>query len=297
MTLSVDKISKTYGTQQVLSQISFSLKQGEIVGVLGPNGAGKSTLFKILTAYIRPTSGKVKIHGIDVSKNPLSIKKKIGYLPENNPLYLNMYVKEYLGFLASLHKVSNHKIKDIIKQVGLETEAHKKIGQLSKGYKQRVGLASALLHDPDVLLLDEPTTGLDPNQLIEIRKLIKEIGKTKTVLFSSHILQEVEAICQRVILINKGKLVADIDLKDLKTAQTQQTEVTFNKPVTEAILKTHLAVRTAKNTTQNTWLLTFENTDDVAANLFDFAKSKGYKILQIQQKTENLEDLFKRLTS
>ena len=216
MSVKVSKITKMYGKQKALDAVSFSVKRGEIVGVLGPNGAGKSTLFKILSACLKPTLGTVEINGFSVSKNPLEVKKSIGYLPENNPLYQNMYVKEYLSFIAEVHNVSKENGTKIIKQVGLEQEAHKKINQLSKGYKQRVGLASALLHNPLVLLLDEPTTGLDPNQLIEIRELIKEIGTTKTVLFSSHILQEVIAICQRVLIFNKGQLVADVCLKDLK---------------------------------------------------------------------------------
>jgi len=216
MSVKVTKITKAYDNQKALDAVSFSVKRGEIVGVLGPNGAGKSTLFKILSAYLNPESGTAEVNGFSVADKPLEVKKSIGYLPENNPLYQNMYVKEYLAFMAGIHKVSKENIVKIIKQVGLEQEASKKIDQLSKGYKQRVGLASALIHNPSVLLLDEPTTGLDPNQLIEIRELIKQIGTTKTVLFSSHILQEVTAICQRVLIFNKGQLVADVYLKDLK---------------------------------------------------------------------------------
>jgi len=220
MSVKVSKITKTYDNQKALDTVSFSVKRGEIVGVLGPNGAGKSTLFKILSAYLKPTSGIAEINSFSVSENPLEVKKSIGYLPENNPLYLNMYIKEYLKFLTTLHKVSKENIDSVIDLVGLSDVLDKKIHQLSKGYRQRVGLASALIHNPSVLLLDEPTTGLDPNQLIEIRELIKEIGTTKTVLFSSHILQEIEAICQRVLLFNKGKLVADVYLKDLKKGET-----------------------------------------------------------------------------
>lgn len=216
MSVKVTKITKTYGSQKALEDVSFSVKQGEIVGVLGPNGAGKSTLFKILSAYLKPTSGAVEINGFSVSENPLEVKKSIGYLPENNPIYLNMYIKEYLAFLTTLHKVSKDNIDKVVALVGLSDVLNKKIHQLSKGYRQRVGLASALIHNPSVLLLDEPTTGLDPNQLIEVRELIKAIGTTKTILFSSHILQEIAAICQRVLLFNKGKLVADVYLKDLK---------------------------------------------------------------------------------
>jgi len=216
MSVKVSKITKNYNTQKALDAVSFSVKPGEIVGVLGPNGTGKSTLFKILSAYLKPTSGIAEINGFSVIDKPLEVKKSIGYLPENNPLYQNMFVKEYLAFVAGIHKVSKDNCVDVLKRVGLTDESSKKISQLSKGYKQRVGLAAALLHNPSVLLLDEPTTGLDPNQLIEIRALIKDIGKTKTVLFSSHILQEVVAICQRVLIFNKGQLVADVYLKELK---------------------------------------------------------------------------------
>jgi len=230
MSVRVTNISKTYGAQKALDAISFSVKQGEIVGILGPNGAGKSTLFKILAAHLKPDSGLVEVNGFSVSKEAFKVKQSIGYLPENNPLYQNMYVKEYLAFIANVHKTSKGRITEIIKKVGLVSESHKKINQLSKGYKQRVGLASALLHNPSVLLLDEPTTGLDPNQLIDIRTLIKEIGKTKTILFSSHILQEVEAICQRVLLLNNGKLVADVNLNELKnTEKPENLESLFKR--------------------------------------------------------------------
>jgi gliding motility-associated transport system ATP-binding protein len=227
MSVRVINISKTYGAQKALDTISFSVKQGEIVGILGPNGAGKSTLFKILAAHLKPDSGSVEVNGFSVSDEAFKVKQSIGYLPENNPLYQNMYVKEYLAFIADIHKIPKGKIIKIIEKVGLVSESYKKINQLSKGYRQRVGLASALLHNPLVLLLDEPTTGLDPNQLIDIRALIKDIGKTKTILFSSHILQEVEAICQRVLLLDKGKLVADINLKN--TEKTENLESLFKR--------------------------------------------------------------------
>lgn len=227
MSVRLTKISKTYGGQKALNDVSFSVKQGEIIGILGPNGAGKSTLFKILATHLKPDSGVAEVNGFSVSNDAFKVKQSIGYLPENNPLYQNMYVKEYLAFIADVHKTSKGRITKIIEKVGLVPESHKKINQLSKGYRQRVGLASALIHNPSVLLLDEPTTGLDPNQLIEIRALIKDIGKTKTILFSSHILQEVEAICQRVLLLNKGKLVADIDLKD--TEKSENLESLFKR--------------------------------------------------------------------
>jgi ABC-2 type transport system ATP-binding protein len=230
MSIEVKNITKLYGNQVALNKVSFNIKSGEIVGFLGPNGAGKSTMMKIITTYIQQNDGEVLVNGFNTLSDDISVKKSIGYLPEHNPLYLDMYVKEYLQFLASIHKVDKHRITEVIQLVGLGLESHKKIKQLSKGYRQRVGLASALLHDPEVLLLDEPTTGLDPNQLIEIRQLIKTIGKTKTILFSTHIMQEVEAICDRVIIIKKGEIVADSLIKDLtkdKTLTEVFTELTL----------------------------------------------------------------------
>jgi len=297
MTLKITKITKIYGKQKALNNISFTLKKGEIVGLLGPNGAGKSTLFKILTAYLKPTSGKVLINNLDTAKKQNDIKKEIGYLPENNPLYPEMYVKEFLAFIANLHHISKKNIAIVINQVGLKAEAHKKINTLSKGYKQRVGLAAALIHNPSVLLLDEPTTGLDPNQIIEIRTLIKEIGKTKTILFSSHILQEVEALCQRVLLINKGKLVADVDLGELKSAKTQLLEISFDKPVLASDLKAELKPKTIKKLSDTNWILSFKKEIDANSLLFDYSKKHKLKMLQLSQKTESLESLFKRFTT
>lgn len=297
MTLKLLHLTKKYGQQFALNDVSFTLKQGEIVGLLGPNGAGKSTLFKLITAYLPATSGEVLVNHLKASKQPLEVKKTIGYLPENNPLYPEMYVKEYLGFIANLHKVSKTNIDKVIAQVGLEGEAPKKISQLSKGYKQRVGLASALIHNPSVLLLDEPTTGLDPNQIIEIRNLIKQIGQTKTVLFSSHILQEVEAICQRVLLINNGKLVADINLNDLKLASTALITLRFDKAVLAANLQSELQPKTIEKTGETSWLLSFENGVDSGAILFDFAKKHGLKIVEMTQKGADLESLFKQFTT
>ncbi|OIO08880.1 MAG: gliding motility-associated ABC transporter ATP-binding subunit GldA [Flavobacteriaceae bacterium CG1_02_35_72] len=297
MTLKLLHLTKKYGQQFALNDVSFTLKQGEIVGLLGPNGAGKSTLFKLITAYLPATSGEILVNNLKASKQPLEVKKIIGYLPENNPLYPEMYVKEYLGFIANLHKVSKTNIDKVIAQVGLEGEAPKKISQLSKGYKQRVGLASALIHNPSVLLLDEPTTGLDPNQIIEIRNLIKQIGQTKTVLFSSHILQEVEAICQRVLLINNGKLVADINLNDLKLASTALITLRFDKAVLAANLQSELQPKTIEKTGETSWLLSFENGVDSGAILFDFAKKHGLKIVEMTQKGADLESLFKQFTT
>lgn len=218
MSIEVNNLVRIYGAQRAVDNISFSLRKGEIVGFLGPNGAGKSTTMKMITGYLAPNEGAATVSGVNVQSDPIAAKKKIGYLPEANPLYYDMYVKEYLGFIADVHGIKNKKerITEIINTVGLTAESRKKTGQLSKGYKQRVGLAAALLHDPEVLVLDEPTSGLDPNQVIEIREVIRKLGRDKTVLFSSHILQEVEALCERVIIINKGKLVADEKLSALK---------------------------------------------------------------------------------
>lgn len=224
MSIEVSQLTRMYGAQKAVDDVSFKLNKGEIVGFLGPNGAGKSTTMRIITGYLQPDSGTALVSGINVQEDPLSAKKKIGYLPEANPLYYDMYVKEYLDFVADIHKIDNkkQKINDIIETVGLTVERRKKTGQLSKGYKQRVGLAAALLHDPEVLILDEPTTGLDPNQIIEIRDLIRSLGKNKTVLFSTHILQEVEALCDRIIIINKGHLVADSTLIGLRQSGSGQ---------------------------------------------------------------------------
>jgi ABC-2 type transport system ATP-binding protein len=234
MSIQVSSLTRMFGTQKAVDNVSFQLNRGEIVGFLGPNGAGKSTTMRMITGYLEPDSGTATVAGINVQKEPLAAKKKIGYLPEANPLYYDMYVKEYLGFIADVHKIANKKqrIAAIIDTVGLTVESRKRTGQLSKGYKQRVGLAAALLHDPEVLILDEPTTGLDPNQIIEIRDLIKRLGANKTVLFSTHILQEVDAICDRVIIISKGKIVADKPLADLKAGTSQSLEEIFKNLTT-----------------------------------------------------------------
>ena len=230
MSISVKEVTKIYGTQKALNQVSFEVHQGEILGFLGPNGAGKSTMMKIITGYITPTEGDVKVCGLDIWEHSLALRKKIGYLAENNPLYTDMYVREFLEFIAGLHKISHRKarIDEMLQLTGLNPEAHKKIGALSRGYRQRVGLAQALIHDPEVLILDEPTSGLDPNQLVEIRALIQECGKTKTVLFSTHIMQEVEAVCDRVMIINKGKIIADGKVENLyDLTRTKSMEEAF----------------------------------------------------------------------
>ena len=237
MSISVQNISKSFGAQKALDSVSFEIKKGEIVGFLGPNGAGKSTMMKILTTYHQADEGEAKVNGFDVLKEKKEVQKRIGYLPEHNPLYLDMYVKEYLAFNAEVYKVDKNSILEIIEKTGLSPEARKKIGQLSKGYRQRVGLAAALLHDPEVLILDEPTTGLDPNQLLEIRKLIREIGREKTILLSTHIMKEVEAVCDRVLIINKGVMVADKKLEDLREENEQVIEVEFDYRVEEAIFE------------------------------------------------------------
>ena len=296
MSIVVENITKTYGTQKALDGVSFTIKSGEIVGFLGPNGAGKSTLMKIITTYISQSEGNVTVNGHNVSVDPMQVKQSVGYLPEHNPLYLEMYVKEYLQFNASIHKVDKVRIAEVISQVGLGPEEHKKIGQLSKGYRQRVGLAAALLHNPEVLILDEPTTGLDPNQLVEIRNLIKDIGKTKTVLFSTHIMQEVEAVCDRVIIINKGQLVIDKKLKDLKSDKEQVVEVEFDLRIEQQLLEQIPKLSKAINLRDNTWQLIFNTSKDMRPAIFDFAHDSGLKLLQSQVKNQDLESLFRSLT-
>ena len=297
MAIQLTDISKTYGIQKAVNSISFSAKKGEIVGFLGPNGAGKSTTMKILTGFIQPTEGAVLVNGIDVIVNPIEAQKSIGYLPEHNPLYLDMYVREYLQFHASLHQVKKDEIEKVIQQVGLSVEAHKKINQLSKGYRQRVGLAAAILHNPEVLILDEPTTGLDPNQLVEIRELIKELGKDKTVLLSTHIMQEVEAMCHRVIIINKGELVIDKPISELKTSNEQVLKVTFDYKLEEQFIKRLPNLTSYKNTVENNWTLVFKTVDDMRPVIFDFAQENGLKILGLNAENKNLESLFRELTS
>ena len=296
MSIVVENITKIYGTQKALDAVSFSIDSGEIVGFLGPNGAGKSTMMKIITTYISPTDGVVIVNGHQVATEPMLVKQSVGYLPEHNPLYLDMYVKEYIQFNAAVHNVSKARIQEVIEQVGLTPEAHKKISQLSKGYRQRVGIATALLHDPEVLILDEPTTGLDPNQLVEIRGLIKEIGKTKTVLFSTHIMQEVEAVCDRVIIINKGKIVIDKKLNELKSNEQQMLEVEFDLRVEEQLFKTIPKLTKAINVFDTTWQLTFNTQEDMRSAVFDFAQNNGLKLLQSSQKNQDLESLFRSLT-
>ena len=297
MSIKVNFVSKVYGTQTALENISFSAEKGQIIGFLGPNGAGKSTMMKILTGFIKQTKGEVFIDGIDLSQQPLEVQKIIGYLPEHNPLYAEMYVREYLQFHGSIFNISKNEINNCINRVGLEIESHKKINQLSKGYKQRVGLAAAILHNPKVLILDEPTTGLDPNQLVEIRELIKELGADKTVLFSTHIMQEVEAVCDRVIIIKKGKILIDKKLVELQDNSQQTIEVTFNIEVKKSQFSKLKNIISLEKTTQNTWQIIFRSDNDMRSEIFDFAKENNFKILSLKSINKNLETLFREITS
>jgi ABC-2 type transport system ATP-binding protein len=297
MSIEVSGVSKLYGNQKALNNISFKVSKPEIVGFLGPNGAGKSTMMKILTTYIEASSGTIKVNTFDVNEHSKNVQKSVGYLPENNPLYLDMYIKEYLRFNAQIYKISNERIQEVIELTGLTPESHKKIGQLSKGYRQRVGLACALLHDPEVLILDEPTTGLDPNQLVDIRNLIKTIGKTKTVFLSTHIMQEVEAICDRVIIINKGEIVADKKLIELRDGKEQTVIVEFDYRVEDAFLQKLPKVKNVINPHGFVYEITFKTSEDMRSHVFDFAHDNQLKILQLNQKNASLESMFRELTS
>ena len=297
MSIEVQNISKSYGAQKALDKVSFSVKKGEIVGFLGPNGAGKSTLMKILTTYINADEGVATVNGNDVKEAQLQVQQSVGYLPEHNPLYLDLYVREYLAFNADVYKVAPSRIEEVIQLTGLSPESHKKIGQLSKGYRQRVGLATALLHNPEVLILDEPTTGLDPNQLVEIRNVIKSVGKDKTVFLSTHIMQEVEAICDRVIIIDQGKIVTDKKLDKLVAEEKEQIiEVEFDKAISAEMLANLPNLKSYQNNGGNVWVLTFNTEEDMRPNLFDFAQANGLKTLQISLKSKNLEEIFREKT-
>jgi len=297
MSIEVQNISKNYGKQKALDNVSFSVKKGEIVGFLGPNGAGKSTLMKILTTFITADGGSASVNGSDVAENQKAVQLSVGYLPEHNPLYLDLYVREYLAFNADVYKVAKSRIEEVIQLTGLTPESHKKIGQLSKGYRQRVGLATALLHNPDVLILDEPTTGLDPNQLVEIRNVIKNVGKDKTVFLSTHIMQEVEAICDRVIIIDHGKIVTDKKLDKLVAEEKEQIiEVEFDKAIDERILSQLPHIKMYEHNGNNLWTLTFNTDDDVRETVFDFAQHNGLKTLLINFKNKDLEQIFREKT-
>lgn len=296
MSVEVNQLTKEYGQQVAVNAISFQLQKGEITGFLGPNGAGKSTTMKMLTGALTPTKGSVVVNGIDMLKNPIEAQKTIGYLPEHNPLYTEMYVREYLRFMAGLYpKVPADRVEEVIALTGLMPESNKKIEALSKGYRQRVGLASAFIHNPEILILDEPTTGLDPNQLVEIRHIIKELGKSKTVLLSSHIMQEIQAVADRVIVLHKGNIVLDKKMSDLQ-GKEQIIEVAFDFRVEERLLRTLPHIVSATNVFDFLYQLQFSTSEDMRPIVFDFANANGLKILQINHKHKDLEELFAELT-
>lgn len=301
MSIKLSSVTKIYGEQKAVNGISFEVNKGEIVGFLGPNGAGKSTTMKMITGFIQADAGELEVCGKKVNYGSTETKKKIGYLPEANPLYADMFVREYLNFIANIHQVSNAKqrIEEVIKLVGLTIESNKKIAQLSKGYKQRVGLAAALVHDPEVLILDEPTSGLDPNQLIEIREVIRRLGKNKTVLFSSHIMQEVEAICDRVIIIHKGNIVANDKLETLRKANSerQSVSVSFNKTVDMLLLKKLNGAEEVIAQDDRNYLILCNNAEELKKELLSLSISEGLDISALQTATQNLEAVFKSLTT
>jgi gliding motility-associated transport system ATP-binding protein len=300
MSIEVKNLLKEYGEQKAVNNISFKVNKGEIVGFLGPNGAGKSTTMKIITGYLQQTAGEAFVSGINVNEQPIATKKKVGYLPESNALYYDMFVREYLGFVAEVHGINNKKeaIEKAIETVGLKVEAKKKIGQLSKGYKQRVGLAAALIHDPEVLILDEPTSGLDPNQIIEIREVIKGQGKNKTVLFSSHILQEVEAMCDRVIIINNGQLVADDRLTNLRrnSASTTKIVLELKETVDEAVMQAAFG-NLLTHPGPTIWKIETDDPEKTKKRILQFTLEKNLNVVSLQSETTNLEDVFRSLTA
>ncbi|MCW3082438.1 gliding motility-associated ABC transporter ATP-binding subunit GldA [Segetibacter sp.] len=299
MSIVVSELTKMYGEQKAVDKITFSVQKGEIVGFLGPNGAGKSTTMKMITGYLSPDSGIATVSNINVSADPIAAKKRIGYLPEANPLYYDMYIKEYLEFTAGVHQIKNknQRVKEVIELTGLGIEQRKKISQLSKGYKQRTGLAAALIHDPEVLILDEPTSGLDPNQIIEIRNVIKEQGRNKTVLFSSHILQEVEAICDRVIIINKGVLVADDKLANLyQKGNNDQVRVSFKEPLEAEWLKRLPGVSSVNKVDTFTWKILGTDTNEVKKQLLELSLQHNLNIVSLQTEGGSLEEIFRSLT-
>jgi ABC-2 type transport system ATP-binding protein len=299
MSVRIEKLTKKYGEQTAVNGISLSVSKGEILGFLGPNGAGKSTTMKIIAGYLQPDSGIAEVCGINVQENPLLVKQKIGYLPESNPLYHEMYVKEYLEFIGNVHAIANCKlpIANCIESVGLGPEKHKKIGQLSKGYKQRVGLAAAILHDPEVLILDEPTGGLDPNQLVEIRELIRQLGKEKTVILSTHIMQEVEAICDRVAIISKGNLVADDKLENLKKAGGQKVlRVDFEEKLEPEWLQRLNGVTFLEKSNEGQWMLKSPDIEALRRQVLHLAAEQNLNITSLQTTEGSLEEIFRSLT-
>jgi len=300
MSVIVKNLTKTYGQQKAVDNISFEAKKGEVLGFLGPNGAGKTTTMKIVTCFIPQTEGTAEVCGYDVAKDPLAVRARIGYLPEHNPVYKDLYVKEYLSFVAGLHKVKNkrQRVAEMIERTGLEREQNKIIGSLSKGYRQRVGLAQAMLHDPEVLILDEPTSGLDPNQLIEIRSLIKELGQEKTVIFSTHIMQEVQALCDRVIIINKGEMVANDTIETLQQKVTGETVITveFAQKILQKELNKIAQIKTIKSLGNSRWQLISEENKDIRAAVFNFAVANDLTLLEMKKEQYSVEDVFQELT-
>ncbi len=300
MSITVSHISKTYGTQKALDEVSFTVGGSEVVGFLGPNGAGKSTMMKILTCFIPPTTGEASVCGFDTRTASMDVRRNVGYLPEHNPLYLDLYVREYLDFVAGIHGLNDRtrRVNAMVERVGLGREQHKRIGQLSKGYRQRVGLAQAIIHEPKVLILDEPTSGLDPNQLVEIRALIKDLGREKTVLLSTHIMQEVEAICDRVIIIDRGRIVADDKASTLRSRQQHHEviEVEFDRAVEANLLLNIGGVVQARRNEGNAWLLAHDAANDIRPAVFRFAVENGLQVLGLQKSERGLEEVFKELT-
>lgn len=302
MSIIVENVAKVYGTQRALNGVNFSIPSSEVVGFLGPNGAGKSTMMKIITCFLPPTEGKVSVCGLDVMKNSIEVRRLIGYLPEHNPLYLDMYVREYLHFIGDIYGVPqlNKRVAEMIDRVGLGPEAHKKIEALSKGYRQRVGLAQAMIHDPKVLILDEPTSGLDPNQLVEIRSLIKEIGKEKTVMLSTHIMQEVEAICNRTIIINKGNIVADKATSELRSGiggAGHELEVEFSGVISRSALMKIGGVSNAVNDGGNSWTISIVGNGDLRKEIAEMAMQQSIAVISMSKKELKLEEIFKELTT
>lgn len=302
MSIKAENVYKIYGKQKALNDVSFNIKAGEVVGLLGPNGAGKTTMMKILTCYIPQTYGKAVVCGHDVMESPLKVREKVGYLPETNPLYMDMYVNEYLKFMANVHKIganSKKRVEEIIDITGLGPEQNKKLGALSKGYRQRAGLAQALIHDPDVLILDEPTSGLDPNQLIEIRNLIINTGQQKTVIFSTHIMQEVEAVCDRVIIINNGKIIADAPTNEMQIMHQAKKiiSVEFDNEVPLEELKNIEGVKEVNKEKENVYKILAVSEEDLRHKIFNYAVEKKRVILSINLEEQSLEDVFRALTS
>lgn len=300
MSVKVKDLTKIYGDQKAVNNVTFEAKKGEVLGFLGPNGAGKTTTMKILTCFIPHSAGHAEVCGFDVAKNPMEVRRRIGYLPEHNPLYKDMYVKEYLGFVARLHKVKNggKRVGEMIEMTGLGQERHKLIGSLSKGYRQRVGLAQAMIHDPQVLILDEPTSGLDPNQLAEIRSLIKQLGREKTVIFSTHIMQEVQALCHRVLIINKGKMVANDPIEQLQSRVTGESVVTveFNKAPKVAELKKIRHVGRVEGLGGCRFQIFSSDKNDTRHDLFQFAVAHNLVLLEMHKEVYSVEDVFQQLT-